>query len=62
MTLDVTRGDGPADLSFVAGTDIHRLILGELAPDRAIATGVVEVLHGRVALLDRFADTFRVAA
>ncbi|WP_375430712.1 hypothetical protein [uncultured Friedmanniella sp.] len=30
--------------------------------DRSIATGVVEVLHGRNTLLDRFASTFRLAA
>jgi DNA-binding HxlR family transcriptional regulator len=61
-TLDVSRGDGPADLAFAAGPGIHRLISGELAPDRAIATGVVEVLHGRGELLGRFASTFHVAA
>ena len=27
-----------------------------------LATGVVEVLHGRSALLDRFAHTFHLAA
>ncbi|WP_456788362.1 winged helix-turn-helix transcriptional regulator [Cellulomonas sp. P5_C5] len=61
-TLDVTRGDGPVDLAFAAGPDIRRLISGELAPDRAIATGVVEVLHGPGDLLDRFASTFHLAA
>jgi hypothetical protein len=61
-TLDVTRGDGPADVAFVAGAGIRRLISGELAPDRAITTGVVEILHGRGELLDRFADTFHLAA
>jgi hypothetical protein len=62
-TLDVTRGDGPVDLAFVAaGPGIRRLISGELAPDRAIATGVVEVLRGRGDLLDRFASTFHLAA
>ena len=61
-TLDVTRGDGPADLAFAAGPDIRRLISGELAPDHAIATGVVEVLHGNGDLLDRFASTFHLAA
>lgn len=61
-SLDVTRGDGPADLTFAMGADIRRLISGELAPDRAISTGVVEVLHGRGALLDRFANTFHLAA
>ena len=61
-TLDVTRGDGPADLAFATGPGIRRLISGELAADRAIATGVVEVLHGHGSLLDRFARTFHVAA
>jgi DNA-binding HxlR family transcriptional regulator len=60
--LDVTRGDGPVDLAFAAGPDIRRLISGELAPDRAIATGVVEVLRGPGELLDRFASTFHLAA
>jgi DNA-binding HxlR family transcriptional regulator len=61
-TLDVTRGAGPADLEFATGPDIRRLISGELPPDRAIATGVVEVLHGRGDLLGRFASTFHLAA
>lgn len=61
-TLDVTRGDGPADLAFSTGPDIRRLISGEIAADRAIETGLVEVLHGRGALLDRFANTFHLAA
>ena len=60
--LDVTRGDGPVDLAFTAGPDIRRLLSGELAPDRAIATGVVEVLRGPGDLLDRFASTFHLAA
>jgi len=60
--LDVTREDGPVDLAFAAGPGIYRLISGELAPQRAIATGVVEVLRGRGALLDRFAETFHMAA
>jgi DNA-binding HxlR family transcriptional regulator len=61
-TLDVSRGDGPADLSFSAGAGIHRLISGELNARQAIATGAVEVLGGRRELLDRFARTFRLAA
>lgn len=61
-SLVVTRGDGPADLAFAAGPSIHRVISGELAPGRAIETGVVEVLHGRGDLLDRFATTFHLAA
>lgn len=60
--LDVTRGSGPADLAFAAGPELRRLISGELAPDRAIATGAVEVLAGRGDLLDRFARTFHLAA
>jgi hypothetical protein len=51
-----------ADLAFAAGPGICRIISGELAPDRAIATGVVEVLRGRGDLLDRFANTFHLAA
>jgi DNA-binding HxlR family transcriptional regulator len=61
-TLAVSRGDGPADLAFAAGPAISRVISGELAPDRAIATGVVEVLRGPGDLLDRFASTFHLAA
>ena len=58
----MTRGDGPVDLAFAAGPSIHRVISGELAPGRAIETGVVEVLRGRGDLLDRFATTFHLAA
>jgi DNA-binding HxlR family transcriptional regulator len=61
-TLDLARGPGPADLAFSAGPAIHRLISGELAPEHAIATGVVEVLRGPGDLLDRFASTFHLAA
>jgi DNA-binding HxlR family transcriptional regulator len=60
--LDVSPGGGTADLAFATGPDIRRLISGELAPDRAIATGVVEVVHGHGTLLDRFASTFHLAA
>ena len=60
--LDVARGAGEADLSFAAGTDIHRLISGELDAQRAIETGAVQLLHGRGALLERFASTFHLAA
>jgi len=59
-TLEVARGDGPADLAFATGPNIRRLISGELAPDRAIATGVVQVLRGPGELLDRFATTFHL--
>jgi DNA-binding HxlR family transcriptional regulator len=60
--VTVTRGAGPADLGFAAGPGIHRLLVGEIAPERAIATGVVEVLSGRSELLGRFARTFHLAA
>lgn len=60
--LAVTRGGGPVDLAFAAGPGIRRLISGELAPDRAVDAGVVEVLSGRRELLDRFARTFHLAA
>lgn len=60
--LDVRRGAGATDLSFAAGPGIHRLISGELAPDRAIASGAVQVLEGSGVLLDRFAATFHLAA
>ncbi len=60
-TLDVRRGDGPADLSF-AGRGIHRLIKGELDAQRAIATGEIELLEGSGELLERFGRTFRFAA
>ncbi len=65
--LDVSREDSPADLggadlALVAGPGLHRLIAGELAAERAIATGAVEILRGRRDLLGRFADTFSIAA
>jgi len=64
--LDVRRGAGPVgaavDLAFSAGPGIHRLISGELTPERAIATGVVELLRGAPDLLGRFASTFHLAA
>lgn len=60
--LAVTPGIGTVDLAFSAGPGIRRVISGELAPQRAIETGVVEVLSGRGELLGRFADTFHLAA
>ncbi|WP_284974948.1 helix-turn-helix domain-containing protein [Arthrobacter sp. efr-133-TYG-104] len=66
-TLQVTRREDPgwegaADLAFAAGPGIHRIISGELAPDEAVAAGVVRVLHGPGDLLNRFASTFHLAA
>lgn len=60
--VDVQRGRGVADLAFATGSGIHRLIAGELDPQQALTTGVVEVLSGSPALLTRFAQTFRIAA
>jgi len=60
--LDVRRGDGLADLAFASGPGIRRLIAGEIAPDLAIESGVVQVLSGQGNLLHRFADTFHLAA
>ena len=61
-SLGVARGEGAVDLAFATGRGIHRLLSGELPADRAIATGVVEVLRGPTGLLDRFASTFHLAA
>ncbi len=62
-SLEVTRGaDQAVDLAFAAGPGIRRVISGELAPARAIETGVVEVLQGHGELLERFASTFHLAA
>lgn len=58
--LEVSRGAGPVDLEFAAGPDLNRLISGELTPERAIASGAVEVRSGPPALLDRFASTFHL--
>lgn len=60
--LEVRRGDGDADLAFATDAGIHRLISGELTPERAIAAGVVDLRRGARPLLDRFARTFHLAA
>ena len=59
--LDISRGSGPVDLAFATGPGIYRLLSGDLAPERAIATGVIEVRRGPGDLLHRFATTFRLA-
>jgi hypothetical protein len=56
------RGGETGSRMRVQHPGIRRIISGELAPDRAIATGMVEVLRGRADLLDRFASTFHLAA
>jgi DNA-binding HxlR family transcriptional regulator len=61
--LHVGRLDAAADLEFTAGAaGIHRLMSGELRPEQAVASGEVEVVRGRRALLGRFATTFHLAA
>ncbi|WP_127125514.1 helix-turn-helix domain-containing protein [Georgenia sp. SYP-B2076] len=61
--LTVTPGPRPgAGLTFAAGPGIHSVISGEVSPAEAIERGVVEVLDGDPALLDRFAATFHLAA
>ena len=60
--LTVERGSGPVDLAFATGPLIHRVLGGELSAREAIDTGAVHVLSGPAALLDRFAQTFSLAA
>jgi len=52
--LTVERGGGPADISFSTGPDIRAMLCGDMSG--------VRVLHGDERLLDRFAQTFRLAA
>ena len=61
-TLTTVRGEVPVDLAFTTGPAIHRLISGATAPADAVATGVVDLVHGPADLLDRFATTFHLAA
>lgn len=60
--LDVARGEGDVDFSFVTGAGIHRVLSGELTPDLALTTGVIDVRSGAPELVERFATTLRVAA
>jgi DNA-binding HxlR family transcriptional regulator len=64
--LDLSRLHDDAsvdlDIAFATGSEIRRLLSGELAPEPAIASGSVRVLAGRSELLERFASTFRLAA
>lgn len=61
-TVDVSRGDGECDLAFATGPSLRRVISGDLSPEEAIRSGVVEILHGPAELLDRFATTFHLDA
>ncbi|MEV6868237.1 winged helix-turn-helix transcriptional regulator [Streptosporangium subroseum] len=49
-----------ADLVLEAGTELRRLMTGEISPGEAIASGAVRVT-GDPALLDRFAEIFHIA-
>ena len=63
-TLRVSRstpGMAPADLDFEAGGGIRSVIAGELSPDAAIERGIVRILSGNAALMERFAATFTAA-
>ncbi len=51
---------GEPGLVFAAGPGIRRLISGELTPADAIEQGIVHVLAGDAALLERFAATFSI--
>ncbi|AWS48042.1 winged helix-turn-helix transcriptional regulator [Streptosporangium sp. 'caverna'] len=56
-------GEGPlagADLVLETGTELRRLMTGEISPVEAIASGAVRVT-GDPALLDRFAEIFHIA-
>ena len=62
LGLTVTPGAAAngADLVFTAGPGIRKIISGVLAPEAAIAEGVVHVRGGDAALLERFARTFHL--
>jgi DNA-binding HxlR family transcriptional regulator len=51
-----------AGVVFAAGTEIRAVIAGDLSPAEAVERGVVHVLDGDPALLDRFARTFHLSA
>lgn len=48
------------DLRIAAGPGIRRLIAGDITSDQAISGGVVHVVEGDGALLERFALTFHI--
>jgi DNA-binding HxlR family transcriptional regulator len=60
----ITASGGPldgADLVIYAGPGIRALMAGEIGPADAIAHGVVKI-EGDPALLNRFAEMFRIGA
>jgi DNA-binding HxlR family transcriptional regulator len=52
--------EGEPDLVIAAGPGIRHVIGGELTPGEAIDQGVVHVIAGDAALLERFAATFHI--
>lgn len=52
--------EGEPELVVEASPGIRRLISGELAPGVAIDEGIIDVVAGDAALLDRFAATFHI--
>ncbi|TRW46607.1 winged helix-turn-helix transcriptional regulator [Georgenia yuyongxinii] len=61
--LQVTPAPHPgAGVTFATGPGIRSLIAGQLSPTEAVGRGIVHVLDGDPALLDRFAQTFHLAA
>lgn len=54
------RPAGDPDVVLAAGPGIRRVISGELRPAAAVDEGVVHVLSGDPALLERFAATFHI--
>ncbi|AWB85535.1 winged helix-turn-helix transcriptional regulator [Mycetocola zhujimingii] len=62
--LDISPGASgatDADLDFAAGHGIRSVITGEVTADAAIERGIVRILSGNAALMNRFAATFTAA-
>jgi DNA-binding HxlR family transcriptional regulator len=51
---------GEPDLVIAAGPGIREVISGEVAPQQAVDDGIVHVVAGDGALLERFAATFHI--
>jgi hypothetical protein len=51
---------GEPELVFAAGPGIRFVISGELSPAEAVDAGIVHILSGDAALLERFAETFHI--
>ncbi|WP_448074224.1 hypothetical protein [Georgenia yuyongxinii] len=60
--LRVTPAPHPrAGVTLAAGPGIRSVIAGDVSVTEAVARGVVRVLDGDPALLDRFAQTFHLS-